>query len=53
MSDFKMSERKLWKVAVIGCGAFANWEYLPNIRSEANADIVAAVDIIPERAQKA
>ena len=45
--------KRVWKVAVVGCGAFANWQYLPNIRKEANADIVAAVDIIPERAQKA
>ena len=47
------SQKKVWKVAVVGCGAFANWQYLPNIRKEANAEIVAAVDIIPERAQKA
>ena len=45
-------QKKVWKVAVVGCGAFANWQYLPNIRKEANAEIVAAVDIIPERAQK-
>lgn len=50
MSDL---EKKKWKVAVIDCGFFANVQYLPNIRKEANADIVAAVDIIPERAQKA
>ena len=47
------SQKKVWKVAVVGCGAFANWQYLPNIRKEANAEIVAAVDIIPGRAQKA
>ena len=47
------TQKKVWKVAVVGCGAFANWQYLPNIRKEANAEIVAAVDIIPERAQKA
>ena len=44
---------KVWKVAVIGCGTFANKQYLPYIRKEANAEIVAAVDIIVERAKKA
>ena len=44
---------KKWKVAVIGSGSFANWQYFPNIAKEANAECVAAVDIIPERAQKA
>ena len=53
MNDLNSSNKKIWKVAVIGCGAFANWQYLPNIRKEANAEIVAAVDIIPERVQKA
>ena len=46
-------ENKVWKVAIVGCGFFANIQYLPNVRKEANAEIVAAVDIIPERAQKA
>ena len=41
---------KTWKVAVIGCGMFANSQYLPNISKEANAVCVAAVDIVPERA---
>ncbi len=45
--------KKQWKVAVIGSGTFANWQYFPNITKEANAICVAAVDIIPERAQKA
>lgn len=39
-----------WKVAVIGCGSFANGQYLPNITKEADAECVAAVDIIEERA---
>lgn len=42
-----------WKVAVIGCGFFSNIQYLPNITKEADAECVAAVDIIPERAKKA
>lgn len=44
---------KIWKVAVIGCGMFANNQYLPYIRKEANAEIVAAVDTVEERAIKA
>lgn len=44
---------KKWKVAVIGSGSFANWQYFANISKEANAECVAAVDIIPERAKKA
>lgn len=43
-------EKKLWKVAVIGCGMFANAQYFPNISKEAKAICVAAVDIIEERA---
>ena len=45
--------KKTWKVAVIGCGMFANGQYFPNITKEANAICVAAVDIIEERAVKA
>ena len=40
-------------MAVIGCGTFANKQYLPYIREEANAEIVATVDIVEERAIKA
>jgi predicted dehydrogenase len=43
-------EKKIWKVAVVGCGSFANGQYLPNISKEANAECIAAVDIVIERA---
>ena len=42
--------KKTWKVAVIGCGMFAQNQYLPHIELEANAKCVAVVDIVPERA---
>lgn len=43
-------DKKTWKVAVIGCGMFANGQYFPNITKEADAVCVAAVDIVEERA---
>lgn len=48
-----MKEKKIWKIAVVGCGSFANDQYFPNITKEANAICVAACDIVPERAQAA
>ena len=45
--------KRVYRVAVIGCGAFANWTYLPNISKEASAKLVATVDIVPERAKEA
>ena len=44
---------KKWRVAVIGCGMFANGQYFPNIVKEADAECVAAVDIVEERAIEA
>lgn len=47
-------EKKIYKVAVIGCGCFANTQYLPRVAKEAkNAVCVAAVDIVYERALEA
>ena len=45
--------KKTWKVAVIGCGGFSHGQYLPYIRKEANADIVAVVDTNEENAKRA
>lgn len=44
--------KKTWRVAVVGCGSFANGVYLPNIEKEAPAKCVAVCDIIPERAKE-
>lgn len=44
---------KKWKIAVVGCGWFANLQYLPFIEKEANAECVAVVDILEDRAKKA
>ncbi len=45
--------KRKWKVAVIGCGTFANKQYFPYISKEANAVCVAAVDTVRERAESA
>ena len=45
-------EKKKWKVAVIGCGNFGRGVYIPNVSKEANAECVAVVDIVFERAKE-
>ncbi|MBR0144692.1 MAG: Gfo/Idh/MocA family oxidoreductase [Clostridia bacterium] len=45
--------KKTWKVAVVGCGSFANGQYFPNIDKEADAVCVAAADVVFERAEAA
>lgn len=44
--------KKVWRVAVIGCGMFGTGVYIPNISKEASAKCVAVCDIIPERAKE-
>lgn len=46
-------EKKVYKVAVIGCGCFANAQYFNFISKETHAKCVAAVDIVEERAIEA
>jgi len=46
-------EMKEQKLAVVGCGSFADWMYFPNINKTPGVKCVAACDIIPERARKA
>jgi predicted dehydrogenase len=44
--------KKVWKVAVVGCGMFGTGVYIPNISKEAHCELVAVCDIIPERTQE-
>lgn len=42
---------KVYKVAIVGCGAFSGVEYLPQISKIKSVELVALCDIIPERAK--
>ncbi len=48
-----MKKQGPWKVAVVGCGSFANSQYLPNISKTANAVLSCVCDIKPEVARQA
>lgn len=39
------------KIAVVGCGSIAKYRHLPEYHLNKNAEIVAVVDIVPERAE--
>ncbi|MCD6546871.1 MAG: Gfo/Idh/MocA family oxidoreductase [Thermotogae bacterium] len=42
---------KKWKIGLVGCGAIAAWNYLPELKTMSNVEIVSVCDIIPERAK--
>lgn len=44
--------KKVWKVALIGCGSIAEGIYIPQMKNIPNTELVAVCDIIPERAQE-
>ena len=44
---------KKFKVGMIGCGFIATGKHLPNIAKQADAEVVAFCDIVPERVQAA
>lgn len=43
---------KIYRVAVIGCGSIAKFRHLVEYNANPNVEIVAACDIVPERAEK-
>ena len=48
-----MSETKVIRVGIIGCGGIANGKHMPALKKVENCEMVAFCDIIPERAEKA
>jgi len=43
--------KKVWKVALVGCGSIAGEIYIPQMKNFDNVELVAVCDILPERAQ--
>ncbi|MEG1426069.1 MAG: Gfo/Idh/MocA family oxidoreductase [Oscillospiraceae bacterium] len=43
--------KKIWKVALVGCGSIAESIYIPQMRHFPNVELVAVCDILPERAK--
>lgn len=43
--------KKIWKVAIIGCGSIAEGIYIPQMAHIQNVELVGVCDIIPERAK--
>jgi len=44
-------EQRPWRVALIGCGAFAGGQYLPDFHKVRGARLVAVCDLLPDRAR--
>ena len=44
--------KKKWKVGLIGCGAIADGNYMPEIKAMDNTQMVSVCDIIPDRARE-
>jgi len=42
---------KIWKVAIVGCGAIAEGIYIPQMKNIPRTELVAVCDILPERAE--
>ena len=43
---------KKWRIGLVGCGAIAKVNYMPEITAMPNAEIVALCDIIPQQAKE-
>ncbi len=45
--------KKIYKVAIVGCGGIANGKHLPALKRQKNVEMVWFCDIVEERAEKA